>query len=342
MGARLYAETPQQSNAETPQQIHRADGACAFQRVTDAVARAVDDRRRARPASGAPTRLPPGAVPLAAHDAANAAVTVLGKRVPWRQPPDPLVAPGEGRAAVLEKRLKNMPQKIKQGHRVKSARGGAGRSWVDRQSCTRRGGRRARPGAEAKAARLIRAFSAYDTAEGERILKERLDGLAGAARWTRCAPAEAKNERLVAENAAATQELNECRREADADTSRPSRSCGRSSTGSRPRPSTRSGSSTTAAASSPSRKEEPKTRRGAKGGCGRCAAGQKAVVALQHEVRRLLPQGAVKSARRRRRRFRKVAPRQPAAAARDGRDLRGAPAAAVLREKRRGARRLSQ
>merc|ERR1712162_76898 len=65
--------------------------------------------------------------------------------------------------------------------------------------------------AEAKAARLIEAPPAYDTAEGERILKERLDELR---RGTLDAlrAAEAKNESLVAENAAATQELQECRR----------------------------------------------------------------------------------------------------------------------------------
>ena len=65
--------------------------------------------------------------------------------------------------------------------------------------------------AEAKAARLIEAPPAYDTAEGERILKERLDELR---RGTLDAlrAAEAKNEILEAENAAATQELQECRR----------------------------------------------------------------------------------------------------------------------------------
>ena len=56
--------------------------------------------------------------------------------------------------------------------------------------------------AEAKAARLIEAPPAYDTAEGERILKERLDELR---RGTLDAlrAAEAKNEQLTAENAAA-------------------------------------------------------------------------------------------------------------------------------------------
>ncbi|CAH0380337.1 unnamed protein product [Pelagomonas calceolata] len=141
----------------------------------------------------------------------SAAVTVLGKRVPRVSLPILWWLQARTRAAVLEKRLKNMPREDPSEATALRARVAALEEAV-RQAELHAARQTARATeAEAKAARLIEAPPAYDTAEGERILKERLDELR---RGTLDAlrAAEAKNERLAAENAAATQELAECRR----------------------------------------------------------------------------------------------------------------------------------
>ena len=141
----------------------------------------------------------------------SAAVTVLGKRVPRVSLPILWWLQARTRAAVLEKRLKNMPREDPSEAAALRARVAALEEAVrNAEMHAARQTARATE-AEAKAARLIEAPPAYDTAEGERILKERLDELR---RGTLDAlrAAEAKNERLAAENAAATQELQECRR----------------------------------------------------------------------------------------------------------------------------------
>ena len=181
---------------------------------------------------------------------------------------------------------------------------------------------------------MLEAPPAYDTAEGERILKERLDELR---RGTLDAlrAAEAKNERLAAENAAAKTELADCRRklamdhvEAESklaaeldrltaetvDAKRQLNDC---------------------------RRKLAIEKRRAENAPRRERAAAAVALRAQKAWLRSTPSAttsaarSVKSARRRRERFRRVAPRQPAAAPRDGRDLRGAPAAVPGKASRR-------
>ena len=114
------------------------------------------------------------------------------------------------RAAVLEKRLKNMPREDPSEAAALRARVAALEEAVRNAELHAARQTARATEAEAKAARLIEAPPAYDTAEGERILKERLDELR---RGTLDPRARRSEERApVAENAAATQELQECRR----------------------------------------------------------------------------------------------------------------------------------
>ncbi|CAH0370239.1 unnamed protein product [Pelagomonas calceolata] len=156
-----------------------------------------------------PYRSPPPTTPRG-----SAAVTVLGKRVPRVSLPILWWLQARTRAAVLEKRLKNMPREDPSEATALRARVAALEEAV-RQAELHAARQTARATeAEAKAARLIEAPPAYDTAEGERILKERLDELR---RGTLDAlrAAEAKNERLAAEKRrgdAGTRRLNDRRR----------------------------------------------------------------------------------------------------------------------------------
>ena len=153
-----------------------------FQRVADAVARAADDAAAHAPASGAPTRLPPGArTARRRRRRAGARRDRARQARATRVLADPVVAPSRARGRAREAVEKHAAGRSERGRRAPRASRSEEvervehRCWNfhDRASAatfdgvggdvcgrgagsTRRGGRRARR-AEAKAARLIEA-----------------------------------------------------------------------------------------------------------------------------------------------------------------------------------------